>query len=135
MPGEWLADCASLTNLNLANNCLKGPIPESLGKNVALTELNLSDNNLNHRVPAALGQLVNLEKLILTTRPMNIRETTPASEKRLLRQLGSWYPLREEEQGGRGGNPDLKITPEVEHELKTKLKLCTLFVRPTPSKE
>ena len=52
-----------VTELNLRQNGLTGPIPEALGRLSKLEELHLLDNALTGTIPGALSSLSNLESL------------------------------------------------------------------------
>jgi len=52
--------------LDLSNNSLTGPLPESLAAVHALQELDVSHNRLNGAVPDALGRLETLSRLVLS---------------------------------------------------------------------
>ena len=54
-----------VTNLDLTNNQLRGPIPPSLGSLLNLQELRLNGNQLSGPVPSSLGNLANLTHLWL----------------------------------------------------------------------
>jgi hypothetical protein len=54
-----------LDYLNLSNNEIGGPIPESLGNLSLLQSLYLSGNKFNGRIPPELGNLTNLKYLYL----------------------------------------------------------------------
>ena len=67
--GEWhgvgVDDDGRVVRLSLADNNLKGRLPEALGNLANLTELRLNRNNLKGRLPEALGNLANLTELRL----------------------------------------------------------------------
>jgi len=52
--------------LDLSNNSLTGPLPESLAAVHGLQELDVSHNRLNGAVPDALGRLETLSRLVLS---------------------------------------------------------------------
>jgi hypothetical protein len=54
-----------VTQLNLFENNLAGPIPAQIGNLTALTSLRLGRNQLTGAIPAQIGNLVNLEVLYL----------------------------------------------------------------------
>ncbi|MEE9464029.1 MAG: leucine-rich repeat domain-containing protein [Candidatus Neomarinimicrobiota bacterium] len=64
IPAE-LGNLANLTYLYLGSNQLSGPIPAELGNLANLTQLNLSSNQLSGSIPAELGSLDNLTSLCL----------------------------------------------------------------------
>ena len=53
----------NVTQLNLVNNDLTGPVPAELGDLESLTKLHLPSNNLTGSIPAKLGDLESLTKL------------------------------------------------------------------------
>ena len=67
--GEWhgvVTDAyGRVTELNLQDNNLSGPIPADLGKLTELRRLILPDNGLSGPVPAWLGELGNLQRVNL----------------------------------------------------------------------
>ena len=66
---EWYGITANsagrVTELNLYNNGLSGPLPAEIGDLVNLTYLHLNQNSLVREVPHEIGQLVELERLLL----------------------------------------------------------------------
>ena len=62
IPAE-LGNLAALSVLNLGDNQLSGPIPAELGNLPALTFLGLSNNDLTGSIPAELGNSVALDEL------------------------------------------------------------------------
>ena len=60
-----LGDLTSLTFLNLGFNGLTGPIPPELGDLTSLTFLNLGFNGLTGPIPSELGNLTRLKQLFL----------------------------------------------------------------------
>ena len=67
--GDWhgitVDDDGRVTELNLSNNGLTGPIPPELGNLTRLTTLNLSSNGLTGPIPPELGHLTRLTWLLL----------------------------------------------------------------------
>ena len=65
--GEWHGvttdSSGRVTELNLRENGLTGPIPQALGGLSKLTTLRLEDNGLTGMIPEALGNLFSLERL------------------------------------------------------------------------
>ena len=55
-----------VTRLDLANNGLRGPMPDALGDLKYLEGLDLSENELRGPIPSALGNLTRLRFLILS---------------------------------------------------------------------
>eukprot|EP00903_Cladosiphon_okamuranus_P009878 g9383.t1 len=68
--GEWhgvtVDGRGRVIKLELAENNLRGPIPQELGRLAALTELDLSWNNLSGPIPQELGSLTALMELDLS---------------------------------------------------------------------
>ncbi|KAK7318726.1 hypothetical protein RJT34_03433 [Clitoria ternatea] len=53
---DWLFEnCPNLQHLNLKNNELQGPIPDSIGRLLSLVTLDLSNNQLIGSIPSKLG--------------------------------------------------------------------------------
>ncbi|MCE0482449.1 hypothetical protein HAX54_041239 [Datura stramonium] len=64
---HWLFNLSStLTDVNLSENEMEGPIPDAFGKIISLKHLNLSINKLEGGVPKAFGNLSNLRSLDLS---------------------------------------------------------------------
>ena len=65
--GKWygVKTRGRVTELQLAQNRLAGPIPEALGNLTRLADLDLSRNDLNGSIPASLGRLTRLTRLSL----------------------------------------------------------------------
>ena len=62
-PCSWIGvicEGGRVTELNLDQNNLSGPIPSELGNLTALSVLNLGDNQLSGPIPAELGNLTGL---------------------------------------------------------------------------
>ena len=66
IPSE-LGDLSYLTTLSLHTNALTGPVPSALGNLSNLTTLSLHTNGLTGALPSALGDLSNLRYLSLHT--------------------------------------------------------------------
>ncbi|KAH7518204.1 hypothetical protein FEM48_Zijuj09G0146800 [Ziziphus jujuba var. spinosa] len=63
---QALANCTSLTGLDLSNNKLYGSIPENISKIIQyVTSLDLSSNNFTGSIPVGLSNLSYLNDLIL----------------------------------------------------------------------
>ena len=63
--GITVDDDGRVTELNLSNNGLTGPIPPELGNLTSLRKLNLSSNGLTGPIPPELGNLTRLTTLNL----------------------------------------------------------------------
>lgn len=61
--GESLRKLQKLHVLSLADNFIRGIIPDSISNCAALTHLNLSSNLLSGGVPFALSKMKNLKSL------------------------------------------------------------------------
>ncbi|XP_057950851.1 receptor-like protein EIX2 [Malania oleifera] len=57
LPIEQLRKCKSLSILDIPNDSISGPIPESIGELSSLIYLDLSRNHLNGTLPVSLGNL------------------------------------------------------------------------------
>ncbi|XP_016196296.1 LRR receptor-like serine/threonine-protein kinase FLS2 [Arachis ipaensis] len=60
---DYTKNLVFLTNLDLSNNSLEGPIPKELSSLSGLLGLNLSYNNLSGEIPAMIGDMRSLESL------------------------------------------------------------------------
>ncbi|KAL1319430.1 LRR receptor-like serine/threonine-protein kinase GSO2 [Arachis ipaensis] len=60
---DYTKNLVLLTNLDLSNNRLDGPIPKELSSLSGLLGLNLSYNNLSGEIPAMIGDMRSLESL------------------------------------------------------------------------
>ena len=67
--GEWYGVTTDaygrVTELDLAENGLSGPLPSGLGNLLKLERLDLNDNQLTGAIPVSLGNLTNLTRLHL----------------------------------------------------------------------
>ena len=72
--GIIVDDDGRVTELNLRNNGLTGPIPSELGNLTRLTELNLGLNGLTGPIPPELGNLTRLRKLNLYFNGLGARQ-------------------------------------------------------------
>jgi len=71
--GEWygvVTELDNVTELNLPNNRLSGPLPPELGNLADLTVLDLELNDLTGPIPSELGDLANLKVLDLGQFPL-----------------------------------------------------------------
>ncbi|MED6121167.1 hypothetical protein PIB30_027652 [Stylosanthes scabra] len=60
---DYTKNLVLLTNLDLSNNRLDGPIPKELSSLCGLHGLNLSYNNLSGEIPDMIGDMISLESL------------------------------------------------------------------------
>ncbi|XP_058089163.1 probable LRR receptor-like serine/threonine-protein kinase At1g56140 isoform X3 [Magnolia sinica] len=58
--GNW-----NLTNLDVSENYMTGPLPASIGNLTNLTSLNIGSNNFTGSLPPELGNLTSLQKLYI----------------------------------------------------------------------
>ena len=84
-----LGNLTQLIDLRLYDNQLSGPIPTELGNLSNLTELNLSTNQLSGSIPESIGNLSNLERLDLSNNQLQGRPIPQFL--RLLSDLTSLY--------------------------------------------
>lgn len=68
--GVWVTG-NRVTQLNLINNQVDGPLPPSMGNLTALTGLYLSNNSLHGTIPSSIGGLQNLNFIYLSTNKLN----------------------------------------------------------------
>jgi hypothetical protein len=64
-----------VTRVDLFNNGLSGPLPESVGDLKKVTYLNLKNNNLAGPIPQSIGNMESLKSLILSGRTYDIGGT------------------------------------------------------------
>jgi hypothetical protein len=72
-----------VTRVDLFNNALSGPLPESMGDLEKVTHLNLKNNKLTGPIPQSIGNMESLESLILSGRTYDIGGTLKAPPENL----------------------------------------------------
>ena len=92
--GQWhgvTTDAAGrVTELNLRDNQLSGPIPPELGRLASLEKLWLNSNQLSGVVPAELGSLANLTLLYLDTNQLSGKLPSELGNLSELRRVSVW---------------------------------------------
>ncbi|MBR8537888.1 T9SS type A sorting domain-containing protein [Carboxylicivirga sediminis] len=88
---EWLGITVKdghVTEIELANNMLKGPLPKQIGEFPMLESLNLWKNNLNGTIPEELGNCTRLVELFLDENELT--GAVPSSLRNLTAMTNFW---------------------------------------------